>query len=57
MPRKIRRRPPPSGVFSANVTGLAHDGRGIAHIDSKAVFIQDALPDEQVQFHYTATHS
>lgn len=33
----------------AQVTDLSHEGRGIAHIDGKAVFIDDALPGEQVE--------
>ena len=47
---------PPAGVFSASIDSLAHDGRGVAHIDGKAVFIHGALPGEHVQFHYTAVH-
>jgi 23S rRNA (uracil1939-C5)-methyltransferase len=39
------------------VDDLAHDGRGIAHVDGKAVFIEGALPGEDVRFHYTARHS
>jgi 23S rRNA (uracil1939-C5)-methyltransferase len=32
---------------------MAHDGRGIAHVDEKAVFIAGALPGEEVVFEYS----
>ena len=38
------------------VEGLSHDGRGIAHINDKVVFIDGALPDERVLFEYVASH-
>lgn len=41
----------------AQVEGLSHDGRGIAHVDGKAVFIHGALPGEEVHFTYTGWHS
>lgn len=34
----------------ADVTDLDHDGRGVAHVDGKAVFIEDALPGERVEW-------
>ena len=37
-------------VQEAEVLDLAHDGRGIARVDGKAVFIEGALPGERVKF-------
>ena len=34
------------------VTSLSHDGRGVARIDGKTVFIEGALPGERVRFRY-----
>ena len=57
MTRKRRNK----AVFSrepveVEVEGLSHDGRGIAHINDKVVFIDGALPDERVLFEYVASH-
>ncbi len=35
------------------IESLAHDGRGVAHVDGKAVFIDEALPGEELEFVYT----
>jgi 23S rRNA (uracil1939-C5)-methyltransferase len=35
------------------IDSLSHDGRGVAHIEDKAVFIDGALPGEEVMFVYT----
>jgi len=37
-------------VQQADVVDLAHDGRGVARLDGKAVFIAGALPGERVRF-------
>lgn len=61
-----RRRRLPADPVTAWVSDLTHDGRGVAHVDGKAVFIHGALPGETVSFRYTgrrrgydegATHS
>jgi 23S rRNA (uracil1939-C5)-methyltransferase len=39
--------------IAARIESLSHDGRGVAHVDGKAVFIDDALPGETVEFVYT----
>jgi 23S rRNA (uracil1939-C5)-methyltransferase len=41
----------------AKIIKLSHDGRGIAEIAGKKVFIQGALPGEEVEFTYTKRHS
>jgi 23S rRNA (uracil1939-C5)-methyltransferase len=35
---------------TARVTDLSHEGRGVAHVDGKTVFIDDALPGELVEW-------
>lgn len=38
------------------VTALSHDGRGIARLAGKTVFIEDALPGEEVTFRLRRRH-
>jgi 23S rRNA (uracil1939-C5)-methyltransferase len=37
-------------IQEADVVDLSHDGRGLARVDGKAVFIEGALPGERVKF-------
>jgi 23S rRNA (uracil1939-C5)-methyltransferase len=46
MARKRRRREPET----ARIDSAAHDGRGIAAVDGKKVFVAGALPGEEVRF-------
>ncbi len=43
----------PNYPVRVEIESLVHDGRGLAHVDGKAVFIDDALPGEEVSFLYT----
>jgi 23S rRNA (uracil1939-C5)-methyltransferase len=35
---------------SVTIESLDHEGRGVAHLDGKAIFIEGALPGERVEF-------
>jgi len=54
MARTARRRAataePQSAI--AHIESLDYDGHGVAHVEGKAVFIDDALPGETVRFRY-----
>jgi 23S rRNA (uracil1939-C5)-methyltransferase len=50
---RSRRRKLPQDPVVTGIDALSHDGRGVAHIDGKAVFIHGALPGETVSFRYT----
>ena len=51
--RRRRPKPPSPTPVTTRVEKFSHDGRGIARIDGKTTFIQNALPDETVVFRYT----
>jgi 23S rRNA (uracil1939-C5)-methyltransferase len=48
-----KRKPLPADPVAADVESLSHDGRGVAHVNGKAVFVHGALPQERVLFRYT----
>ena len=37
-------------ILEAEISSLSHDGRGVARVDGKVFFIEDALPGERVRF-------
>ena len=49
-----RRKRLPQAPVETVIESLSQDGRGVTHIDGKAVFIHGALPNERVTFKYTA---
>lgn len=46
MSRAGRRKPDP---IELTIDDLSHDGRGVGHLEGKAVFVPDALPGERVR--------
>ena len=52
MPAPLPKKPEQK-LYQADVTALSSEGRGVARVDNKAVFIDDALPGDTVLFHYT----
>ena len=55
MSRRPRKKRLPEPVAQINIESLGHDGRGVTHLDGKAVFIDGALPGELVSFEYLAS--
>jgi 23S rRNA (uracil1939-C5)-methyltransferase len=48
-----KRKPLPVEPVAAHIESFAHDGKGIAHVDGRVVFVDGALPGEDVTFVYT----
>jgi 23S rRNA (uracil1939-C5)-methyltransferase len=55
MGKRTRKKRLPDPVSHVSIESLAHDGRGVAHLDGKTVFIDGALPGEVVSFEYLAS--
>lgn len=53
MARKHKKKTLPETPVKVTIESLAHDGRGVAHVDGKVVFIDEVLPGEEVAFIYT----
>ena len=43
-----RRRKPKAKTYELEIESLSHEGRGIAHLDEKVIFVSGALPGETV---------
>jgi 23S rRNA (uracil1939-C5)-methyltransferase len=48
-----QRKKYPVELTEASIHGLSHEGRGIAIVAEKTIFISNALPEEEVIFKYT----
>ncbi|VAX14426.1 23S rRNA (uracil(1939)-C(5))-methyltransferase [hydrothermal vent metagenome] len=53
MSRKQRYKKPDPTPVQTSIESLTHEGRGVARIEGKTVFIDDALAGEVVEFIYT----
>lgn len=51
--RRARRKRLPEELVEATIESLSPEGRGVAHIEGKVVFVDFALPSEIVEFKYT----
>ena len=52
MSKRTRKKRLPEPVSRVAIESPGHDGRGVTHLDGKAVFIDGALPGEVVSFEY-----
>jgi 23S rRNA (uracil1939-C5)-methyltransferase len=52
-PLSKKKKPLPTELVEAEIESLTHEGRGLTHIEGKAVFVDGALAGEQVRFRYT----
>jgi 23S rRNA (uracil1939-C5)-methyltransferase len=57
MARRNRRQKLPQDPVQLSIESLGHDGRGIARIDGKVIFVDGALAGETVNALYTKKHS
>jgi 23S rRNA (uracil1939-C5)-methyltransferase len=53
MPRRNARRLIPEELVTSEIEDYSHDGRGLAHVDGRVVFVDGGLPGERVEFQYT----
>ena len=57
MARRNRRNKLPLELVETQIESLSHDGRGVARIEGKTVFIDGGLGGERVRFRYSKKHS
>ena len=50
---KSKRKPLPAEPVEVMIESLTHEGRGLARVEGKAVFVDGALAGERVRFRYT----
>lgn len=50
---RANRKPLPLEEFEAAIVDLTEEGRGVARVDGKVVFVDGALPGEQVRYRLT----
>lgn len=50
---RSRKKTLPTEPVRVTIESLTHDGRGVAHVEGKVIFIDEALPGEEVEFIYT----
>jgi 23S rRNA (uracil1939-C5)-methyltransferase len=51
--RRQRKQRLPEEAVEVEITAMSSEGRGIAHVDDRTVFLDQALPGEKVLFRYT----
>ena len=51
-----RRKKPPAEPVTVQIDSLSHEGRGIARVNGKTVFVDGALPGEEVSIRFTRGH-
>ncbi len=55
--RRRRFKKVPTEPVTVTIDSLSHEGRGVARVDEKVVFINGALPGEEVVFSYVRSSS
>ena len=55
--RRRRRQRVPQDIIEASIESLSAEGRGVARVEGKTVFVDNALVGETVKFQYTKTSS
>jgi 23S rRNA (uracil1939-C5)-methyltransferase len=51
-----RRKKLPADPVTVQIESLSHEGRGIARVNGKTVFVDAALPGEEVRIQFTRAH-